>query len=178
MLERIKRALDAGRRAAAEADLSAVEPVPEGRSESLLLSQPQPPFEPAPDVDAPEPEPLHALLVLDEVGSAADEVTRRCIADAKVAGTKALFVLSSNSDLDFPDCNLLCEFLPTHEEIFRATEERADVIDLYRQHRLRLILDKWRVRECRWIGESAADLVAKLNANKDSAKRPVVFRKF
>ena len=163
MLDRLKRAMDAGRTAVAEADSVSKPP-----ANVPALPQPAPQAEPV---------PLLALLVLDETGAATPELVQRRHAAAQKAGTKALFIVGSASEADFfPKQSLLCEYIPSHEEIFRATEERADVIQLYRQHRLRLILDKWRVEHCDWTGPSAGELVARMAADKDGAARPVRFR--
>ena len=168
MLQRIRQAIEAGRTAVLQADAERVDTsgYPQEMTNKSEFSPPATPKE----VD-----PVLALLALDELGSAAPELTRKHLAAAKAAGTRALFITGSASELDFfPDRSLLCEYLPSHQEIFGATEERSDVITLYRQHRLQLILDKWRVQDCNWIGDSAAELIP---TKMSEATRPVRFHK-
>lgn len=178
MWERLKHAIKAGRAAAAEAEaplFSASEPTSQSAGPVTRPVSVPGQIETVSDV---EPDPLLALLVLDEAGPATPELTRRHLEAAKSASTGALFIVGARSELDFfSDRTLLCEYLPSHEDIYRATEERADVIALYRQHRLRLIFDKWRVEDCRWVGDSAGELVARLQTEKDGAQRPIRFHK-
>jgi hypothetical protein len=163
MLNRLKRALEAGKTAVAEDQVLPQPILPD------LMS------EPAQAAPTAEPDPLLGLLMLNDVGPAAPELTQKHLKAAKSAGTRALFIVGAETEMDFfADRTLLCEYLPSHQDIFRATEERPDVIALYRQYRFQLILDKWRVTDCRWVGEDAADLIAQTKLN---GQRPIRFRK-
>lgn len=164
MLNRIKHALDAAKAAAAENEGPGAPKAPDSLPQTSKGEDDHPP-------------PLYALIALDEIGAGGDEIARQHIADARSRNLRAIFVLSTDSDFDIPhDPDHVREYIPAHEDIYRATMERPDVIELYRQYRFRLVLDKWRVREGRWIGESAGDLIARYRAESDPSKRPIQFR--
>ena len=129
MLTRLTNAIDAGRKAVSE------------------------------DRKAAEVQNLLALLVLDELGPMAEPTRSRHLEAAASAGQRPLLVLSPDSELEQADLAYLCEFLPRGHDIAASTGQRPDNILRYRLARLRLILDKWDVRECRWIGDGAGDLV-------------------
>lgn len=147
MLEKIKQAVEAGKTAVAEAS---------GETEAAE-------------------KPVMALLVLDAMGPTAEGFRRRHLDAAAAAGARALFILGPKSELEHPDLDLLCEYLPSPEDVARTTGERPDGIRRYVRARLRLILDKWSVRECRWIGETAAEMVDNWNNAGDPMRRPVEF---
>jgi hypothetical protein len=146
MIGRFRQALAAGRRAVAET----------GPSD-------------------PAPQPVLALLALDETDPGFEGMRDRHLAAARAIGARALFVLSPHSARDFAGAGLLCEFLPLPEDLARTTGDGPGAIALYRQNRLRLILDKWGVQECRWTGDSAADLVAAWSPERDPRLRPIRF---
>lgn len=153
MIERFRRALAAGRGAVAEtADIAGQ--VAEDAA----------------------PGPLLALLALDEIGVGAEGLRDRHLAAARAAGTRALFVLSPLSAAEIARPDLLCEILPQPDDLARTTGDGPEAVALYRRNRLRLILDKWAVRECRWTGESAAELVEGWSPDRDTRLRPIRFR--
>lgn len=147
MLERLRQAIEAGHSAVAE---------------TLGVAE-------------PAEKPILALLVLDEIGPPAAKLRQRHLAAAEAEGSRALFILGPKSELEHPGLDLLCEYLPSPEDLARTTGERPDLIRRYREARLRLILDKWGVRECRWIGESAAEFVDAWCEVDDPTRRPVRF---
>ena len=130
MRERIRAAMEAGRRAVAEAEASRAGP----------------------------PEVL-ALLVLDELGVAADALRQRHLEAAKAAGARPLLVLGPLSEHEHPPGGELREALPLPQHLARATGATPDAVTQYLGTRLGLILEKWTVAECRWIGETAAQIV-------------------
>lgn len=144
MLKRIKEAIEAGRNAVAEAET----PV------------------------APKPGVL-ALIVLDELGDGAAPVRQRHAQAAQSQGAKPLLILGPLSDHEHPRNGDLREYLPRLEDLARTTAARPDALTHYLSARLSLILDKWDVRECRYIGETAAELVEV--ALQDKSRRPVNF---
>lgn len=126
---------------------------------------------------APEPEPKLALIALDPMGPSAPDIRAAHLTACAKARLEPLFILGKDTPSPlFLDHSILCEYLPSHEEIFRMTQERADVITLYRLRRLQLMLDKWRVKDALWLGPEAGDLAAKLTESKDRTKRMVRFR--
>ena len=147
MLEKFRQAVEAGKTAVADASREAT---------------------------APE-KPVVALLVLDAFGTTADGLRRRHQTAAKAQGDRALFILGPKSEHEHPDLDLLCEYLPLPEDLARATGERPDGTSRYVRTRLRLILDKWAVRECRWAGETAAELIGGWDGAEDATRVPVQF---
>ncbi len=149
MLTRLKAALDAGRRAMDAAESAPVRPA--GSAQVV------------------------ALLVLDPVGQEGAALAARHAARAAAAGARGLFVLNPLSKPDLAGHQSLCEFLPLPEDLARTTGDRPDVVERYVLTRFRLMLDKWGVRECRWHGDAARDLVARWERLADPTVRPVSF---
>lgn len=149
MLTRLKNALDAG--------LSAVR----------MADAPRP-------LDATSPKVV-ALVVLDPLGDAGSALAARHVARASAGGARPLFVLNPWSAPDLARRDVLCEFLPLPEDLARTTGDRPDVVERYVLARFRLMLDKWGVRECRWHGDAAQDLVARWDRLADPSVRPVSF---
>jgi hypothetical protein len=125
---------------------------------------------------SPSLPPMLALLALDEIGPGAAGLRDRHLSAARAQGARALFILSPDSAPDLADNTLLCEFLPLPEDLARTTGDPPEIVGAYRHNRLRLILDKWSVSECRWIGESAAELVDGWTPEADLRLRPIRFR--
>lgn len=150
MLKRLKDALDAG--------LNAIE---------MADDAPRPQTEARPAV--------MALLVLDTLGDAGPALAARHVARASAGGARSLFVLNAWSSPDLARRDMLCEFLPLTEDLARTTGDRPDVVERYVLARFRLMLDKWGVRECRWHGDTARDLVARWERLADPTVRPVSF---
>ena len=146
-MERLKQAVEAGKTAVAEASREA---------------------------EAAET-PVVALLMLDAMGPIAEGLRKRHLEAAAAEGARALFILGPKSESEHPDLDLLCEYLPAAEDLARATGERPDGITRYILERLCLILDKWSVRECHWVGETSAELIDGLDALEDPGQRPVEF---
>ncbi len=145
MFRRVKDAIDAGREAVA-----AAENVP------------------------PAPRPYSALLLLDELGPVADATRPRHSEAAKSKGERVLLILGPDSELEHPDVSVVCEFLPRLADIVSGTGHRPDVAQFYRLARLRLILEKWDVVECRWTGPLAAELI-ELWSSQGLQTSPVTF---
>jgi len=124
---------------------------------------------------AAEEQPVDALLVLDELGPLADETRKRHIDAASAAGHRPLLILGPDSELEHNDLAQLCEFLPRAEDIVLATGYRPDAIRQYRLARLRLIFEKWRITECRWIGDSALEVVEFWTESDNPVERKVTF---
>ncbi|MRH20715.1 hypothetical protein [Rhodovulum strictum] len=124
----------------------------------------------------PAPQAALALLALDPIGPGAADLRARHLEAARLAGARALFVLSPLSAPDLAAQRLLCEILPLPEDLARATGDGPLCIAQYRLNRLRLILDKWGVQACHWSGESAAELVDEWQAARDPGLRPIRFR--
>ena len=147
MLEKLRQAVEAGKTAVADASR---------------------------ETAAPE-KPVVALLVLDAVGTPAERLRRQHQTAAKDQGARALFILGPKSEHEYPDLDLLCEYLPLPEDLARATGERPDGTSRYVRARLRLILDKWAVRECQWVGDTAAELIDGWDSAEDATRVPVRF---
>ncbi len=145
MLNRLKDAIEAGRNAVAEAG------------------------------DAESARSVVALLVLDELGDMADDIHKRHLDLASASDHRALFILGPDSEPEHGDVKNLCEALPRGHDIATATGIRPDNILRYRLARLRLILEKWEVSDCHWIGDSAAELVEAWNDSEEDQHRPVSF---
>lgn len=145
MLRRVREAIEAGRSAVSDAEKTA------------------------------EVSNLVALMVLDELGPMADDTRARHLDAVSASGKRALFILGPDAELEHASLKILCEFLPRSQDIALTTGQRADVILRYRLARLRQILDKWEVEECRWIGDQAAELVAAWNADPNAPLPPVRF---
>lgn len=118
---------------------------------------------------------VHALLILNEMGPLADQVRVRFLTGAQNAGHRAILILGPDSELEHPDLSQVCEFLPRVEDLAKIAGRRPAAIERYRLNRLRLILSKWGVNECRWIGDDAADLVEAWNSSAEPVARPVTF---
>lgn len=151
MISRFRRAIEAGHIATAQTG----------------------PAELANDASLP---PILALLALDEIGPNANSLRDRHQAAAQEQGAQPLFILNPESSPDFLVANLLCEFLPLAADLAQTTGDTPAVVEKYLQTRMRIILDKWGVRECRWIGESAAELIEPWTRGDNLALRPVAFR--
>jgi hypothetical protein len=149
MLSRLKAALDAGRNAMDAADTP---PAPAAATAEVV-----------------------ALLVLDPVSDAAATLAARHVARVSANGGRALLVLNPLSEPDLARRDALCEFLPLPEDLARTTGDRPDVVERYVLARFRLMLDKWGVRECRWHGDAARDLVTRWERLADPTVRPVSF---
>lgn len=145
MLTRLTNAIDAGRKAVSE------------------------------ERKAAEVQNLLALMVLDELGPMAASTRTRHLEAAASAGQRPLLILGPDSEPEQADLAYLCEFLPRSHDIAASTGQRPDNILRYRLARLRLILAKWDVRECRWIGDGAGDLVEAWSRDPALNTQPVRF---
>lgn len=146
MLKRFADALDAGRKAVADAEAREV----------------------------PKSTPVLALLVLDELGAGAGPVRDRHAQAAREISARPLLILGPFSEHEHPRDGTLRECLPGLEDLARSTGARRDAMAHYMAARLALILDKWDIRECRYIGERATDLADALARNP--TRRPLKFR--
>lgn len=127
------------------------------------------------DAGAVPEQQVDALLILDELGPLADETRQRHLASASAAGHRALFILGPEAELEHHDLSLLCEFIPRGYDLAASTGQRPDTILRYRQARLGLILDKWNVTECRWVGDSAEELIESLPTDGHGQMRQTRF---
>lgn len=163
MFRRVMRALEAGRAAVAEAENAphgATLPEQDRRGRiGRALDAGRAAVADAEAAARNTERPAVALVVLDTMGPDAEAMRRAHQRFAAGRGLRPLFVLGPLSELEHPERHLLCEFLPLPEELGLILGERDEVIRAYLAARLRAILDKWRVEECFWAGERAAELI-------------------
>ena len=135
MLQRIRRAYQAGRRAVDDRDSAASGAA--GRNAGQR----------------------RALLVLDLPDAEIRTLADRHVAAAASAGTGALLITSATAADLFLRSDLVCEHLPLAADLGLASDDPAEMSQLYLRRRLQLVLDKWAVAECLWAGDAASDLL-------------------
>lgn len=135
MLQRIKQAYQAGRRAAD--DLGT----------------------PASEATARAGRPRLALLALDLPDATVGQLADRHASAAQRAGTRALLITSTTATGIFLRPDLVCERLPLLADLRLASDDPAEILLQYLRRRLRLILDKWSVTDCLWAGNASAELI-------------------
>jgi hypothetical protein len=135
MLQRIKQAYEAGRRAADDRGT------------------------PASEASKRAGRPCLALLALDLPDAAVRQLADRHASAAQRAGTRALLITSATATDIFLRPDLVCERLPLLADLRLASDDPTELLLQYLRRRLHHILDKWSVTDCMWAGNASAELI-------------------